>query len=172
VHLQGPISDVVVRNNVAVDHTVAGYAVGEAENLAIYGNEGRGNAMFGLLVEGGVMSTACVAANDFEGAIQSDIELDTCSGVPGSTPAVVTAALPDAHVGEPFELVLVAEGGAAPHSWAAVAGTVPFGLAASADGTLAGTPTRAGLYTSTLYAYDARAPAQSARAVLDLIVLP
>ena len=172
VLLGDPATRLVLRNNAAVRQTIAGYATGAVEDVEIYGNTAEGSGTFDLVVEGGAMSTACASGNDFPAGVEADIALDNCPDVPGSTPTVVTDALPDGQVGQPFEIALVADGGAAPHSWSAVAGTIPHGLTLGTDGVLSGTPTRAGLYTVTVYAHDDRSPAQSARRVLDMAVLP
>jgi hypothetical protein len=57
-------------------------------------------------------------------------------------------------VGVPARTAVVASGGRAPFSWTATAG-LPAGLAVTSDGTVAGTPKRAGTYRITLRAVDA-----------------
>ena len=166
------VTGLVVRNNLAVNQTVAGYATGPVEDVEIYGNRGQGNEPFDLVVAGGATSTACASDNDFPAGVEADIDLDACADVLASTPRIATDALPEAQVGQPFEVALAAEGGASPYTFTAVSGTVPHGLVLGADGVLSGTPTRPGLYTLTVYADDDRSPAQSARRVLDMVVLP
>jgi putative Ig domain-containing protein len=63
--------------------------------------------------------------------------------IPGAAPTITTAALPDAAVGKPYEMQLVATGGAAPYKWSLLGGRLPTGLKITPDGKIAGTPTKA-----------------------------
>jgi large repetitive protein len=68
-------------------------------------------------------------------------------------------------VGVPARTAVVASGGRAPFSWTATAG-LPAGLAVTSDGTVAGTPKRAGTYRITLRAVDAAGTASDVMVML------
>ena len=53
---------------------------------------------------------------------------------------VVTGSLPEARVGEAYQVVLVANGGTPPYSWSLGSGTLPDGLSLSSGGVLSGVP--------------------------------
>jgi hypothetical protein len=56
----------------------------------------------------------------------------------------------------PYSVSLLANGGAAPYTFAVTDGALPPGLALSADGVLSGTPTGQGVFSVTISATDAR----------------
>jgi hypothetical protein len=68
---------------------------------------------------------------------------------------VSPATLPNGTVGAAYTQTLVGSGGTAPYSFGVTAGTLPAGLALSAAGVLAGTPTTAGTSTFTIRGTDA-----------------
>jgi hypothetical protein len=53
---------------------------------------------------------------------------------------VGTGSLPEARVGEGYQVVLVASGGTPPYSWSLAGGTLPDGLSLSTSGVLSGVP--------------------------------
>jgi len=53
---------------------------------------------------------------------------------------VGTGSLPEARVGEGYQVVLVASGGTPPYSWSLAGGTLPDGLSFSSAGVLSGVP--------------------------------
>ena len=63
--------------------------------------------------------------------------------VPGKAPRILTSALPDAAVGQPYNARLTAEGGTPPYQWSLLGGHLPEGLQVRPDGRVAGTPKRA-----------------------------
>ncbi len=64
------------------------------------------------------------------------------------------ASLPSGLVGAGYTQTITATGGVAPYSFSLSAGTLPAGLTLAADGTLAGTPTTAGVGAFTVMATD------------------
>ncbi len=64
--------------------------------------------------------------------------------------AIATNALPPANQSQPYTTVLSATGGTGVYAWSVTAGSLPAGLALSAAGELAGTPTAYGTDTVTL----------------------
>ena len=74
---------------------------------------------------------------------------------------ITTTSLPDARVGRDYGQVLQASGGLPPHVWSLSSGALPPGLIGSANqGTIAGRPTRTGVWSLVVRAQDS----QSARA--------
>jgi len=71
------------------------------------------------------------------------------------TITVSPATLPPAARGVAYSATLGAAGGSAPYAFSLASGTLPPGLALSADGVLSGTPTTAGAYQFTVAASDA-----------------
>ncbi len=55
--------------------------------------------------------------------------------------------LPAGNVGSAYSQTLAATGGSPPYSWQRIEGALPPGLTLAANGTISGTPTRAGAYT-------------------------
>jgi hypothetical protein len=53
---------------------------------------------------------------------------------------VGTGSLPEARVGEVYQVVFTAFGGTPPYSWSLAGGTMPAGLSLSSGGVLAGVP--------------------------------
>ena len=84
---------------------------------------------------------------------------------------VAGAALPAASAGTPYTAALAALGGTAPYTWSLRASPPP-GLALSAAGVLAGTPTRAGTYFLTAQAQDSGGPRATAACSCVLLVAP
>ncbi len=75
---------------------------------------------------------------------------------PVAPPLVLPASvLPSARVGRYYAARLPAAGGTAPYRWRVTSGPLPRGLHLLADGTLAGTPRRAGRLALTFRATDA-----------------
>jgi hypothetical protein len=74
---------------------------------------------------------------------------------------------PKAEVGVRYSAKLLGSGGSAPYRWSATA--VPAGLRVSPDGTIAGTPRRAGSYTFPAHIVDAAGTAGDVR--VNLVVV-
>lgn len=73
-----------------------------------------------------------------------------------SSPAITTAALPDAMVGVSYAVQMAATDGTQPYSWSVASGAFPSGLSLSAAGRVAGTPSgTTGSYTVTIRCTDA-----------------
>jgi alpha-tubulin suppressor-like RCC1 family protein len=83
-----------------------------------------------------------------------------------ATPTIVTNTVTNAIVGEQFYAVLVAAGGTAPYTWTATG--QPTGLSITTDGTLAGTPTAEGPFTTHLTATDANG--KTAETNIEIVV--
>jgi hypothetical protein len=75
---------------------------------------------------------------------------------------------PTAEVGVPYRATLVGTGGRAPYRWSAT--RAPAGLRVASDGTLRGTPARAGSYTFPVRVVDATGAATDVR--VNLVVVP
>src|SRR5213076_1695093 len=102
---------------------------------------------FSLTVTDYAGSTAVLAAT-----------LDTVAA--GASLTINSAQLPDAVISGPYALVLVANGGSSPYSWAVTSGTLPPGLTLDAlTGAFNGIPTTRGIYRFVVTATDAGAPA-------------
>jgi hypothetical protein len=63
--------------------------------------------------------------------------------------------LPGGSLNVPYSVTLIAAGGTTPYSFSATAGSLPAGLTFRPDGTIAGTPTSAGVFTVTATVVDA-----------------
>ncbi len=77
---------------------------------------------------------------------------------------LVTQALPDATLGQDYAMRLYAAGGVLAYGWSVLQGSLPPGLAMSADGDVFGAPTRAGSYPVSFLVRD-NAGAQVSRAL-------
>jgi hypothetical protein len=67
---------------------------------------------------------------------------------------VVTTSLPNGRQGSSYSAFLGVAGGTAPYSWVVALGSLPPGVALSANGTLGGTPTTLGNYLFTVKVTD------------------
>jgi hypothetical protein len=75
-------------------------------------------------------------------------------GPPGN-PVVTTASpLPSASTLQPYTVILAAEDGVPPYTWSIASGTLPAGLALSADGVISGSPVTAAVYSFTVRVTD------------------
>ena len=68
---------------------------------------------------------------------------------------VATSSLVAGVVGQAYQSKLSAVGGQGVYMWKVVQGTLPPGVTLASDGTLAGTPQKAGTYAFTVQAFDA-----------------
>jgi hypothetical protein len=131
------------------------------------------------LSSGGVISgtpTAAVASASFTAGVT-----DSSSPAPQSASQtltlhvaspliVVTSILGDGRVGSPYLQSLAAGGGTGTYIWSLVSGSLPPGLALSANGVISGTPTTVNL-TGSIFAVQVRdsgSPAQTAGATLKI----
>ena len=88
-----------------------------------------------------------------------------------ATLAITTASLPDATVGAPYSLTLVATGGTVPYTWSLVAGTLPAGLSYEGpNGIISGTPKQFGTYAFTFQATDSSSTPETATVALTMTV--
>lgn len=85
--------------------------------------------------------------------------------------AVLTSQLPDGQVGQRYAATLRAGQGSSPYRWTIVHGSLPAGLRLHPDGTITGTPRRAGISTVTVRVRDASHPTSTDTARLTLRVL-
>jgi len=82
---------------------------------------------------------------------------------------LATSQLPDASVGAPYEVTLVALGGIGPPAWSISNGNLPAGLSLGpADGVISGTSTQAESQTFTVQVADAATPPNVATRTLSL----
>lgn len=84
-------------------------------------------------------------------------------------PTVETGTLPDGSAGNPYAVTLRAAHGDGSYAWAVTSGSLPDGLALGADGSLSGTPTRAGAAHFTVSVTSA---GMSGSAELSLVIHP
>jgi len=78
----------------------------------------------------------------------------TISAISGPLQVVTPSPLPNAIIGEQYEIRLIAQGGAPDYLWQFVDGQLPAGLKFYFDGTLTGTPTATGVYSFTVQVSD------------------
>lgn len=71
------------------------------------------------------------------------------------TIALLPGQLPDGDVTAAYLQTITASGGTSPYTVAVSSGSLPPGVTLGTDGTLSGTPTKAGIYTFTVEARDA-----------------
>jgi hypothetical protein len=84
-----------------------------------------------------------------------------------------TTSLPNAHLGAPYQQLLVADGIVNWGSWQVVTGALPPGLQLGApmwQGVITGTPTQTGTYGFTVQVQDYSTPPQVAQQSLNLVV--
>lgn len=83
---------------------------------------------------------------------------------------ITTTSLPIGAPGVAYSTALAASGGTTPYTWTLGDGVLPAGLALSAAGTIAGTPTAVGSAALTVRVTDAASPPTTATAVLTLTI--
>jgi hypothetical protein len=72
-----------------------------------------------------------------------------------AAPAITTVSLPAGDVGVAYSQTLTASGGTSPYTWLILSGSLPTGLSLnSSNGTISGTPTKAGTYSFTVKLTD------------------
>ena len=82
-------------------------------------------------------------------------------------PTIVTAAVPNATIGQPYSTDLVATSGQTPYQWSLVSGALPAGIQLSgATGTIAGTSTVTGSFSFTAQVTDAQQQSSTADFIL------
>ncbi len=69
-------------------------------------------------------------------------------------PVVITSTLPSAEIGQAYEYVFSANGGAPGYRWQMLRGSLPTGMAFTIDGVLRGTPIQTGAFTFTVEVID------------------
>ena len=69
----------------------------------------------------------------------------------------------------PYSAKLTAVGGTAPYTWSRASGSLPPGLALAANGTVSGTPTKAGTYDFTVKVTDAKG--ETATQALTIVII-
>ena len=95
----------------------------------------------------------------------------SCPANPPSQLTIVSTSLPDATVGQAYNVTLQANGGVSPYTWSITSGTLPSGLSMSASGDITGTPTAAsGAVNITVKVVDHSASVQSATQQLSITV--
>jgi hypothetical protein len=97
------------------------------------------------------------------------ITIDPMSGSPLQ---ISTTMLPNGKVGMAYSVSFAASGGTTPYVWTIARGTLPQGIALTADGKLSGNPTVAGTSSFTVQVTDASSPGQMASAALMLTIDP
>ena len=87
---------------------------------------------------------------------------------------IVTANLPVATVGTPYNQQLISNGGTGSISWGltSTSSGLPGGLTINSTGDISGTPTVAGTFNITVQATDAASPPSTATLNLTITVLP
>jgi len=129
----------------------------------------------------GLISGTPTAGGSFNGTIQvedsaSPSELvETAFFIFVNTPPpfnIATGFLPAGTVDIAYNSTLVAVNGTTPYDWSVLSGDLPSGLSLSASGQISGTPTSAGTFSPTIQVLDNETPAQSATAVLSIVISP
>lgn len=87
----------------------------------------------------------------------------------GSPLTILTASLPLATLGVPYDVVLAARGGQGPLVWTLLSGALPAGLTLATDGALSGTPEEEGLFAIRVEVTDGT---NTRTRELDLLVAP
>lgn len=87
---------------------------------------------------------------------------------------IVSATLPVATVGTPYNQQLISNGGTGSISWGltSTSSGLPGGLTINSTGSITGTPTVAGTFNFTVKANDSATPPNTATLNLTIIVLP
>ena len=120
----------------------------------------------GALPPGLALSTAGTLSGtpSATGGYAFTVSVEDVGGVPGSRAytmsvacpvvAITPGSLPDAQLGTPYAVTLVASGGHAPYAFSVQSGSLPAGLSLAVDGQLTGTPTATGASVFTVAAAD------------------
>jgi glucose/arabinose dehydrogenase/ABC-type amino acid transport substrate-binding protein len=82
---------------------------------------------------------------------------------------IVTTALPEGIIDQPYAAALEAYGGTPPYTWSLASGSLPTGVTIGADGTLAGAPTVGGRFTPTLAVTDSTGKQSSGAFTFDVL---
>ena len=85
-----------------------------------------------------------------------DREVGAAFGNPAEPVAFVTTSLPEGLAGVPYRAAIEARGGLPPYRFRVARGKLPPGLSLSADGTVSGTPGKAGKAKATIEASDSQ----------------
>ena len=107
-------------------------------------------SLSGTPTQVGTFSITVQVADASGNRISRDYSLQVVSGLAIATPPV----LPPATSGVPYASTLQPAGGSSPYQWIVTAGALPGGLAFSAAGHIAGTPTSTGTFTFTAQVTD------------------
>ena len=91
-----------------------------------------------------------------------------CAASASAAASLVNSTLPQATAGLSYNTVLSAQGGLSPYTFSSSGSSVPEGLVLSSNGTLSGTPTRAGIYTLPIQITDAAAVLTTVNASLRI----
>ena len=83
-------------------------------------------------------------------------EVGAAFGDPAEPVAIVATSLPGGVIGAPYRETIGARGGVPPYRFRVAKGALPSGLSLAADGTVAGTPGKAGKAKATIEASDSR----------------
>jgi hypothetical protein len=86
-------------------------------------------------------------------------------------PSILTTQLSKAFTGRRYDLQLQAQGGSPPLKWSLTSGSLPNGIALSADGMLSGTPRESGEFHFVVTAADTTIPPRERNQELVLQVL-
>ena len=76
--------------------------------------------------------------------------------------SITTSSLPTAQVGVAYNAQLAATGGTPPYTWSLASGNLPPGLTLAASGAVAGTPTAAGTFNTSVMVTDSLGAQQTA----------
>jgi len=85
---------------------------------------------------------------------------------------IVTSSLPDATVGQAYNVQLSAVGGATPYTWSVSAGGLPAGISLSSSGSISGSASASGSFSFTIGLKDANAQMASGSYTLTVTTAP
>ena len=95
--------------------------------------------------------TFTVTASNSQGYSTKELTISIASGVSTQAPTITSQGLANGYTNTRYSAQLSAEG-SGPISWTLEDGTLPLGLTLKSDGTITGTPTKAGEYAFTVEA--------------------
>jgi PKD repeat protein len=137
------------------------YSNGSTQDLTAQVAWTSSNLSVATINSGGV-ATGAAAGSSTIGASLSNVSGSTLLTVQATPLQLTTTSLTGGFVNTAYSATLNASGGTMPYTWSISSGALPAGLTLnSGTGSIAGTPTTAGLFNFTALVTDSANPAQS-----------